>query len=1078
MQKYSCIPFSFFMTLSLFTLMFTYGAWTQPAQAAAAPFAQSIPLTVPGNSATGVRFDAIEAGIYTVSYMDNASGDSTGWSTLVNIYQNRDVVWATNANGNLMPADHDGYIGFQGARPTRAELIAFTQAEAQPVEFQLQAGDYLTFIGIDEQQAYFDNQGGVDLLITHAPLTCTVTTTADAGTGSLRACMSGATPGTTIDFDASVFPPTAPMTIAVASPLPIIITDSVTIDGSMAGVVLDGSALPDAETSFGLRVEGADSVVLRGLQIMNFPYWGIMLKKGTTNAVIGGSRAIGVAPLGQGNVVSNNGLFDTGGIAIGDPGTSGNRVVGNNIGTDGSGQHAMGNMKTGVLIANDATNNVVGSTDPDERNLISGNTGPGISIQDKGTSGNQVLGNYVGTNKDGNAALENQRWGILLLNSANNTIGGEQHGMRNLISGNAAGVQFQGGDATANQLIGNYIGVDASGTYSVSNGVGVWLIQGATGNTVGGNSDEKRNIISGNLNAGIVFDDPTTHANRVIGNYIGVDITGMHPLANGLFGIQLQGGPYDNQIGGADEKEGNVISGNGNSGVQIQGASTHGNKVQGNIVGADFTGTSILSDSQQSLGISIDSSFGNLIGGSNPGEGNLISGNRWVGINCSNSAATDNTVIGNLIGTDVTGQKRLSNFIGINIAESPRNRIGGPLAGDRNVISGNDVGLYIYGADSVENHVEGNYIGANISGTQAISNSIGVYIFRGASRNTVGGESSGVGNLISGNDTGVVIHSFKEEGDQLTSENIIQGNFIGTDVRGLQALPNLYGLSLGFGAHKTLIGGGAPGVANLISGNTILGIFMGGNSNSTVGVTQNQIIGNRIGADISGTEPLGNGSGVAIGINSTDNTIGGLASGESNLISGNHLEGVIFYGDTASRNTLQNNRIGTDDSGKAALPNGTDGVRIQSGANRNTIGISNTIAYNLGAGVFITGTDTVQNTITQNAIWGNGAGNIVVNPPSTARVELGSYNEETHLLTGQACANCTVEIFANSSPGAQGMLYLGSTQADSSGAFGLTVNPPLSMPYLTATLTQQGATYGFFIEWALTPTLFLPFVAR
>ena len=119
--------------------------------------------------------------------------------------------------------------------------------------------------------------------------TLTVTTTADSGPGSLRQSLLAATPGTTITFDLTVFPPAAPATITLSSPLPEIVTDTLTIDGSNAGVVLDGGGLSGGD---GLVIFGADGVKIHGLQILNFPLYGIVLFGGVSNTIIGGDRSI------------------------------------------------------------------------------------------------------------------------------------------------------------------------------------------------------------------------------------------------------------------------------------------------------------------------------------------------------------------------------------------------------------------------------------------------------------------------------------------------------------------------------------------------------------------------------------------------------------------------------------------------------------------------------------------------------------------------------------------------------------------------------------------------------------------
>ena len=306
-----------------------------------------------------------------------------------------------------------------------------------------------------------------------------VTSPADTGPGTLRQALSDAQAGDVITFDPAVFPPSAPMTISLQSGLPAIVAGPLTVDASNAGVVLDGSG---TSGSSGLRIRGADSVTIRGLQVLNFRGYGIELAKAVRNAVIGGSRAVGAAPLGQGNLISGN-WGD--GIVIQDPGTSANRVMGNIIGVDLAGLHKMANGQNGVIITNGASDNVVGGVAPGEGNLISANGQAGVLIQLSGTSANRVVGNIIGADATGRAALGNLGHGIMVAGADHNVIG--EAGAGNLISGNAqSGIWIQEAGAEHNQVAGNIIGANATGTDSLPNGGDGIHIGGASSNLVGG----------------------------------------------------------------------------------------------------------------------------------------------------------------------------------------------------------------------------------------------------------------------------------------------------------------------------------------------------------------------------------------------------------------------------------------------------------------------------------------------------------------------------------------------------------------------------------------------------------------
>ena len=124
-----------------------------------------------------------------------------------------------------------------------------------------------------------------------------VTSTADAGPGTLRRRSPMRRQATSLPSTPSSSRRQLPVTISLQSGLPAITAGPLTIDASNAGVILDGSG---ASFSSGLRIRGADGVTIRGLQILNFPRYGIELTDGARNAVIGGSRHIGAAPSGTG----------------------------------------------------------------------------------------------------------------------------------------------------------------------------------------------------------------------------------------------------------------------------------------------------------------------------------------------------------------------------------------------------------------------------------------------------------------------------------------------------------------------------------------------------------------------------------------------------------------------------------------------------------------------------------------------------------------------------------------------------------------------------------------------------------
>jgi titin len=566
-----------------------------------------------------------------------------------------------------------------------------------------------------------------------------------------------------------------------------------------------------------------------------------------------------------------------------------------------------------------------------------------------------------------------------------------------IITGNnGIGVEITGASATGNTVAGNTIGLDASGT-SVGNGIGVELDDGATGNTVGGTTAATRNIISGNTAAGVEI--AAADKNFVAGNYIGVAPSG-HAAAPNAVGVLIGAGAEMNNIGGASTGT-NVISGNRGDGVDIQGAGTTGNTIQANLIGTDADGTGMLPNA---IGVVIEQgATSNLVGGMGTpsngaltGQGNVISGNTGSGVVIQNAGTHNNSVLSNFIGTDLSGMTALPNGgDGITImAGVPANFIGGvdaggtgPLAGPGNVISGNaGNGIQITGTGATGMQVEGNWIGTNAAGKGALPNAAaGVVITNGAAGNVIGGPGTnsggalaGAGNLISRNSGGGIAIS---RGTTMGSNsNTIQGNFIGTDLTGMNPLGNAGdGIRIAE-SSANLIGGEAAGTGNLISGNAAgngVLIIGPGTANPAVnpGANGNVVIGNLIGLSVTRTAALPNqGNGVEIENAAVGNLVGVDPQGniEPNALSGNAAAGVLITGPHATMNLVQGNMIGTDVSGTNPFGN-ANGVVLAGGASANTIGGSApidryVISGNTQTGVVLTDPGTSQNQVLSNLI--------------------------------------------------------------------------------------------------------------
>jgi hypothetical protein len=275
--------------------------------------------------------------------------------------------------------------------------------------------------------------------------------------------------------------------------------------------------------------------------------------------------------------------------AVPNPGTDANIVSGNYIGTDVSGTTSLGNGSNGVKVAHGAKNNVIGGDTAGERNVISGNS-HGVLIAGSDTTSNTVSGNYIGTDTNGTAALANGEHGVVIEDSAQgNTVGGSSAGEGNLISGNTNdGVRIDGFGAEGNVVIGNHIGLDSSGSAALGNGEhGVEIVNGAARNTVGGATAGERNVVSGNARHGITVGDPGGDENVVSGNYIGTDATGTAALGNGEAGVAIRFGGQDNLVGGTSVEAGNLIAHNTEAGVLVEHAESTGNTISHNSITAN-----------------------------------------------------------------------------------------------------------------------------------------------------------------------------------------------------------------------------------------------------------------------------------------------------------------------------------------------------------------------------------------------------------------------------------------------------------------------------------------------------------
>ncbi|TMC00262.1 MAG: hypothetical protein E6J42_01355 [Chloroflexi bacterium] len=563
-------------------------------------------------------------------------------------------------------------------------------------------------------------------------------------------------------------------------------------------------------------------------------------------------------------------------------------------------------------------------------------------------------------------------------------------------------MNISGPAATANLVVGNYIGTTATGSTpdaspfqnTLGNTADGVRIDNAPNNTIGGTSVAERNVIAGNKGNGVQISGSAATTNVVKGNFIGLDATGAIDRGNGGNGVLLKDAP-NNLIGGTASGSRNLISGNGSQGVYIQNSGATGNRVEGNYIGTTISGDSVAGN--DSDGVMLDRAPGNTIGGTTAEARNVIAANGGRGVRFQGTEATGNLIEGNYIGTTANGVGGTgigNNYDGLFIAGGGGNTIGGSVVGSRNVIAGNGRnGIQVLSDGNV---IQGNYIGIDASGATARPNgnttlSVGDGILvSDAKNNVIGGTASGSSNVISSN----IVAGIEISGGA-SSGTVIQGNLIGTDATGMLARGNGQdGIKLN-SAVNTLVGGTTASARNVIAANGARfitnGIVIQGS-----GATGNQVKGNYIGTDITGARALGNSSDGVFIFGAPGVTIGGTTAGARNVISGNGGRGVEIFGSTASGVVVQGNIVGLDAGGTVAVGNGADGI-VVTGAPANIIGGSSAGAANIVSANGAMGVEILDLGATGNIVKGNRIG--------------------TDISGGAGLGNVLYGVFINGAPG-------------------------------------------------------------
>jgi hypothetical protein len=326
----------------------------------------------------------------------------------------------------------------------------------------------------------------------------TVTTTNDSLSGSLRQAIIEADTSSHADTIRFNIPTSDPgynadigvWTIQPASEFDNMIGDSTFIDGKSQSTNQGDTNPQGPEIEIdGTNVEGSGIII-----------------EGSSNKISG--------------LIINR--FSDYGVIIFSSEATGNIIAGNYIGTDATGEISLGNELGGILISGYAEGNIIGGLSPSERNIISGSShsgniyhGNGITI--KGGHRNTIIGNYIGTNKDGTTPLPNVDYGICLTFAEENVIGGLEDGAANVVSGNFyGGIFIRFSETMNNTILGNFIGTDVTGRYNLGNfRKGIYLDWGTKNNVIG-----PQNVIRFNGNYGIIVKHDSTTGHRITQNSI------------------------------------------------------------------------------------------------------------------------------------------------------------------------------------------------------------------------------------------------------------------------------------------------------------------------------------------------------------------------------------------------------------------------------------------------------------------------------------------------------------------------------------------------------------------------------
>jgi hypothetical protein len=232
------------------------------------------------------------------------------------------------------------------------------------------------------------------------------------------------------------------------------------------------------------------------------------------------------------NVISGNGRY---GIVLSSGNASGTTIQQNYIGVDATGMIAVPNAGGGIVVES-ASNSIGDGAVLSSGNVISGNLGSGVVLSGAGATNNNVDANLIGVNRLGTAVVGNQVDGVQISGGRNNRVGGTTAATPNVIGGNGrAGVFIDGNGSTGNVVIGNFIGTNSGGTLDLGNVVDGITINNAPNTTIGGTQAGAGNLIAGNDRNGVTVQGTFAVGVGILNNRIHSNAAlGIDLAANGV----------------------------------------------------------------------------------------------------------------------------------------------------------------------------------------------------------------------------------------------------------------------------------------------------------------------------------------------------------------------------------------------------------------------------------------------------------------------------------------------------------------------------------------------------------------